>query len=950
MTAIVVGPDKKNTTHHLALTDAFGFTVGLIAINTKNEIDEKVIVRNPVERSSLKTSTGQSQYSDLKPPYTALVQQDWSGGRASAKFENDVTKFLDSLRVNTARSGRVILQGRETYGTGFRNDVRSLPGSMKLTAMVDARTHFAVRKVATSSFTAAEVWMWLRYIGVPNDVLTVKLWGDTAGAMNIAGGVLASATITAGTTITEALISELVIATLAHAIVSTTAYWIEFVADGDDDEYNHWEVGCNTSTGSTYQSETGVAWADYAATTGLDIYFRMVPAPAFGDGHYYKYKDQLYFVTEPPDGTASKIYINGTRGVAVSNAGDLTLLIAQGSPGWTNNEWAGCIVVITAGTGLAEAQNYREVVSNNDYQLTCDTDWLIAHTTTTEFVILGSGKWTEITGHGLTVPVTCVKVSSKNVIYFCQGDATNIRRMREYQTGGVWTREYADDGTNKGTFLEEYNENGIMNLLKAKLDGTVAKNVCTKVQYGDITNASKVIDKLTDTGMFVAGMKITGAGIGKGSVIDTIDSTIKVTGTVNSTKTATSVEITFDQGSPAWGTNLKFEDDEAIGESWDRITNLYRYVNDSQDEAVWIMKESGPWVWVGGLDKDSFDSVKLDEFKAVASAKNGKAAAKQNVYLWYSVTNSVHRFYYPNLEDVGPTLGEGLPVGRQGNVVFIFAYPGRTIIGVDAGSTGYSSVLENNGGSNWHEMYRAPLGQRIYDAMFQVIPGSSPDRLWIRQGNDMVYIPFPSDTFDPYQDAEFTYQHEGVLTEASMYVGLVDAWKNWHAVKTHCENLEADVTWIEADYRLDDEETWHTFPDKFEEIPISAVDFGNPFGGSSKKLDLRLRLYSTDMTKTPKLLALIIEAVAVTQPKYAFQFPVLFSTKDMQANVEEMQPHERIAKLDEWSGTASPLLLSSNNPLYDGLKVFLQPLPARPIAMVQGENVDFISSIVIQEA
>jgi hypothetical protein len=270
---------------------------------------------------------------------------------------------------------------------------------------------------------------------------------------------------------------------------------------------------------------------------------------------------------------------------------------------------------------------------------------------------------------------------------------------------------------------------------------------------------------------------------------------------------------------------------------------------------------------------------------------------------------------------------------------------------VDAGTTGYSSVLENTGGTSWHEIYRAPYGERIFCIGFQVIPGSSPDRLWIRQGSDMVWMPFPSDTFDPYQDAAYPFAHEGVLTFAGMYAGLMDAWKNWHAIKTHAENLVEDVTWLEADYRLDDEADWHVFPDKFEEIPIATVEFGSTFGASSKKLNLRIRFYSTDQTTSPKLLAVIVEAVTVTAPKYAFSFPVKVSVKDLLGNPAELEPYKQVQKLDEWSGTARPLLFGSNNPLYDGLKVFLQPLPAGPIdtAQLVGES-DYITSVVIQEA
>lgn len=42
----------------------------------------------------------------------------------------------------------------------------------------------------------------------------------------------------------------------------------------------------------------------------------------------------------------------------------------------------------------------------------------------TEFVILGTDKWTEITGHGLTAPVTDIQVVEDYVV-FAQGKSAH---------------------------------------------------------------------------------------------------------------------------------------------------------------------------------------------------------------------------------------------------------------------------------------------------------------------------------------------------------------------------------------------------------------------------------------------------------------------------------------------------------------------------------------------
>lgn len=66
----------------------------------------------------------------------------------------------------------------------------------------------------------------------------------------------------------------------------------------------------------------------------------------------------------------------------------------------------------------------------------------------------------------------------------------------------------------------------------------------TDAQTGTTTNGNKVISGLTDTSQLVVGMEITGTNVGAASVIATIDSSTQVTGSVNSTGSASNT-MTF---------------------------------------------------------------------------------------------------------------------------------------------------------------------------------------------------------------------------------------------------------------------------------------------------------------------------------------------------------------------------------------------------------------------
>ena len=70
-------------------------------------------------------------------------------------------------------------------------------------------------------------------------------------------------------------------------------------------------------------------------------------------------------------------------------------------------------------------------------------------------------------------------------------------------------------------------------------------------------------------------------------------------------------------------------------------------------------------------------------------------------------------------------------------------------------------------------------------------------------------------------------------------------------------------------------------------------------------------------------------------------------------NGEEIKqsPAKRIRQLDEWTGTARPLWMTSTNPLYDDVKVFLMPLPTRSVDSAEKVNEhEYHVTLVLQQA
>ena len=858
---VSVTPGNQQSTHHISLSDGQR-TVGLKAVGAGKDPNPLTITRNPIDRNPLKTTTGNSTYSDFDFPYTVIAQDNWAGGRGNSQFEKDTSKYADANGINVERVNMAFLNGRETYTTLRAGNV-NLPGSMSMTALIEGQRGLAVRFAANASYSASEIALWIRKVGDPG-TLTVGIYSDNAGAIN---ALLKSATLAAGT-LTDTLSELRYFAITAQALVSGTYYWIVVSGAAADTSDSHWKVGVKDQNISTKQSANLSAWLNSA----VNLYYSIVDGTTAMDGKFFEYRGATYFVTNPSNNTASQLYINGDRGAADANTGALTKL-NDATKSWTADVFIGKVVVIISGPGSEEYQNWRTVTDNDVNSLTVDTAWLIEHTTSTEYVIIGSDQWTEITGHGLTKPVTDVVISNKNVLYFAQGDSTNIRRARYYNNAGTFTAEYADDGTNKATYLAMVNGSG-------------------------------------------------GWEIWKGNNSD-------ATGDVSVAK-----------GAPvAWATNITFAAAALLGMNDERITSLLSYVDANQAEVLWIMTEGAPWYVQSGVPV----RIPLREFRTVKNTKNGRAAIVSNVYIYFSMGVGLERYYSGTLDDIGPNNGDGLPVTRQGRIVSMVAYPGRIFAAIDAGSAGYSSVLVNNGGG-WHEIYRAPLAKRIYSIQFQPVFGSLTDRLWVRQGADILYIPFPSETFDPNQDSSYPFRHEGSLEFSWMNAGLSDAWKYFRKVKLFVENLAPGVTWIEADYKLDQDTEWSRIEYLFETSPTDETQIGSR-GVNGKRIKLRLRIYSTDATKTPLLKATILEAVTVTSTKFSYQLTSLIREEDGGA--------ETVKLLDEWAGTASPLYMRSIIPLYDDTQVFLMAVPATMEALdtyASGQEWVYRVNLILQEA
>lgn len=489
---IRVSPEEPKPTHHISLTDGTK-EIGLIVTNVKGDAMPTAISSAASPRTALKTTTGNTKWSDLEPPWTAISQESWENGRGQ-EDEDDPARFYDSRRANTM-FGKVILSPLERYTTGIRGAIEKLPGSVEWVAMIDGdNKYIAAYLNPVDNQDVTQIYLIVRRIGNPLSDLTIELCDNSM--YDKPGSVLKTAYIST-TDITD-LESELYRVNITSQTLNGGAkYWLKVYAEHSD-ENNHWEIGCDNAMGSDLISNDDTAWLAYE----LQPYYRLLntdnpPASV----RFYQYKQQLFMLRSPESG-APTLWINGDWGSADSNTGNLGKLV-DASKSWVENEWAGCIVVIPSGVGSEETQNWRMVVSNTATELTVDKAWKITHTTATNYVITNSDKWKQITGHGLTAPITDVIVVNENV-YYAQGDGVNIRRANWYNNSGTWTARYDNDASNKAERLCSVYDSteGLQVWRSNTTDGATGKSVSVANAKSDWSNMTfgTAIPLLDDTG------------------------------------------------------------------------------------------------------------------------------------------------------------------------------------------------------------------------------------------------------------------------------------------------------------------------------------------------------------------------------------------------------------------------------------------------------------------
>lgn len=444
---IRVFPGAKSPTHQVSLSDGRE-TWGLRMVNGPEGMTEI-----PMTPSTIHFTGLASKFGDWDPGISHLEQRTWVGGRGNASFDQDSSRFFDSQMAFTMIDNKVFPAPQWKFADNIRETYQHMPGDMNWQAVLaDKRYISAEFTVGGSNYDAQKVYIWLRRIGSPG-TLTVQIWTDSGGSPN---ALVTSASGTLTTDDVTDVISRWIAVDVSAAsdLASATKYHIVIFGAATDNTGNHWEVGKDISgTGSQY-STAGSSWTAAQFT----IYHRVVDAATDRRWYTFEFRGAMYSVDRKADGTASQLYINGSRGKAT---GATSTILTDTDQAWTVDEWIGAWVRIPAGTGALQPP--RQITDNGADSLTT-LAWDITPDTTSQYVIYSEDKMTDISpgaGDEFDVPVTGQPLVAEEVVYFPRGNAVGILKMQWDDTADPPVHNFRDDGGDNADLLHGFTDTTI---------------------------------------------------------------------------------------------------------------------------------------------------------------------------------------------------------------------------------------------------------------------------------------------------------------------------------------------------------------------------------------------------------------------------------------------------------------------------------------------------------
>jgi hypothetical protein len=435
---ILITGKGADPTHHMKLVDGEGSSVGFVITDQAGDLDERTFRRFPS--------------SDPQNPYVTEKQESFGGGFGQRVFEENRSKYWRSKGVDTAKDAIVLApmfhyaRGAHSKAHEFVPDTSHTMGWLKLKG---AFAWLAVPFSPDQEWTKTEyLKLWVSKFKTPAS-LRIRTYTNVASAP---GAQIHSQDV-AHTEITHTdgeYIRIDVDDTYTYA--AGTTYWLVLTTSGSAEGY--WSIYGTHQGGSGQVSTDGSSW-----TGGPGFYFRLEGNRQGAIHTFFDYKKQLYFVAKYDTYSASRLFMNGWRGVADDNAANKNRLY-DSNYDWSTANWitGDEVAQVYAGPASGEQEDRRFVSSGGNGYLIMDQPWQITHTNSDEYTITNSNWFFEVSsGANLQGRISDVAVAA-GMIYFCKGNNRYMTSFEEYRdSNGDWTNRWSGLGT-KANFVRPVND------------------------------------------------------------------------------------------------------------------------------------------------------------------------------------------------------------------------------------------------------------------------------------------------------------------------------------------------------------------------------------------------------------------------------------------------------------------------------------------------------------
>jgi hypothetical protein len=438
--AVRVYPGAANPSHEFSLSD------GVQTWGLRLDGGPEAVREAPLTPSTLRFNNGVTGFGDWEPGMAQIEQRDWSGGRGLETFSTEdlesAKRFHDSMNAWTVTPGKVMPVPQWKLATGLRNSVQHLPGDMGWKGLFGEQRFIAGKfTVGAAALAAKRVKVWLRRVGSPG-ALSLALHLNDGGAPGTAIPQATDSVTISDITDVISQFRSFDISAMSGNLSIATDYHLVLNGAELDNAANHWEIGVEVGA----EGYAGAEEDEWEAAN-FSPYYRVEDAAVTRNFIFFRMGGAYYAVDQRADGTASRLYLNGERGLA--SGGGATALDDSGM-GWATDQWLGAWVRIVKGKGLGQA---REILGNGAAQLQV-SGWDIQPDNTSEYVIYGSDLWKDISPSindlidGVVQDVAVVNEQA----FFAQGSAVNVLRVR-FNAG---VHEFDDDGTNRADLLHGF--------------------------------------------------------------------------------------------------------------------------------------------------------------------------------------------------------------------------------------------------------------------------------------------------------------------------------------------------------------------------------------------------------------------------------------------------------------------------------------------------------------